>query len=148
LIKAIYIAPAKNAEQQLVKQAELVAGSGIVGDRAFGKVKEPGQNITFIEAEAIERFNNDYQQEIPLHATRRNVVTQGVRLNALVGKEFSIGEVKFKGIELCEPCAKLGSLLENETITKSQAVKALLHKAGLRADVLSDGNIEIGMSLL
>lgn len=147
MISAIFIAPTKNAPQQSVEQAQLVKGKGIVGDRAFGKIKNPGQNITFVELEEIENFNAHYQQTIANSDTRRNVVTKGVRLNDLVGKTFFIGEVKFFGVELCEPCSKLGGLLENESLSNKEVVKALVHKAGLRADILTDGNINVGMTL-
>lgn len=145
MIIAMYIAPQKNAAQQPCQIATVVKGKGLEGDRAFGKIKEPGQNITFIEKEEIERFNSEYKQNITQDATRRNIITKGVRLNDLVGKEFFIGEVKFKGVELCEPCSKLGRLLANDTIEPKGVVGGFLHRAGLRADVLSDGEIEVGM---
>ena len=65
----------------------------------------------------------------------------------MVGKEFSIGNVRFKGVELCEPCATLGKLLGNDTLAAKDVVKAFVHKSGLRADVLSDGEIQYGMSI-
>jgi len=145
VIEAIFIAKIKNAEQEQLQSADLIGGKGIVGDRAFGKIKNPGQNITFVELEQIDDYNRTFHQNIPIYATRRNVITKNVRLNELVGKEFAIGAVKFIGVELCEPCSKLGGLLETNTITKPQVVKALVHKMGLRADVLSDGVIEVGM---
>jgi MOSC domain-containing protein YiiM len=70
-----------------------------------------------------------------------------VRLNDLVGKTFQIGTVKLKGVELCEPCATLGSALENESIKNADVVKAFVHKGGLRADVLTSGSIKVGMSI-
>ena len=148
MIEAIYIAPTKDAEQENVQSAELLQGKGIIGDRAFGKIKNPGQNVTFVEVEEIDNYNNAFGQAIDQSATRRNFVTKGIRLNDLVGKEFSIGYVKFRGIELCEPCSKLAGLLENNTISKKEVVKALLHKTGLRADVLTDGTISVGMSFV
>jgi MOSC domain-containing protein YiiM len=146
MIHTIFIAEHSLGKQVQIDKIELITGKGIVGDRNFDKAKWPGQNITFIEIEEIEAFNNNYQQRIHLADTRRNVITQGIRLNDLVGKEFLIGDVRFKGVELCEPCATLGKLLSNETLAKKEVVKAFVHKSGLRADVLSDGDIHAGMT--
>jgi MOSC domain-containing protein YiiM len=147
MIKAIFIAKDILGPQEQVESIELTAGKGIVGDRNFNRTHKPGKNITFVEIEQIERYNNDNNQNIKLSATRRNVVTEGIRLNELVGKNFTIGPVKFRGIELCEPCATLGGQLENENFNKAQVVKALAHKGGLRADVINDGNISTGMTI-
>ena len=147
MIHTIFIAEHSLGKQVQVDKIELITGKGIVGDRNFDRAQWPGQNITFIEMEEIEAFNNNYQQRIQLADTRRNIITQGIRLNDLVGKEFSIGNVRFKGVELCEPCATLGKLLGNDTLAAKDVVKAFVHKSGLRADVLSDGEIQYGMSI-
>ena len=147
MIHTIFIAEHSLGKQVQVDKIELITGKGIVGDRNFDRAQWPGQNITFIEIEEIEAFNNNYQQRIQLADTRRNSITQGIRLNDLVGKEFSIGNVRFKGVELCEPCATLGKLLGNDTLAAKDVVKAFVHKSGLRADVLSDGEIQYGMSI-
>lgn len=147
MIKAIFIASENLGAQHQVKAIDLVEGKGIKGDRNFDKAKWPGQNITFIELEEIIAFNNHFSQQISLSDTRRNVITEGVRLNDLVGQVFRIGDVSFKGVELCEPCNTLGSLLANESLSKKAIVKAFTHKAGLRADVLTDGQIGIGMQI-
>jgi MOSC domain-containing protein YiiM len=73
-------------------------------------------------------------------------VTQGVRLNQLVGKEFTIGDVRFYGVELCEPCGSLGKALANDSLTPAQVVKAWVHSGGLRANVLSTGILRLGMT--
>ncbi|MFT5259375.1 MAG: MOSC domain-containing protein YiiM [Saprospiraceae bacterium] len=147
MIKAVYIAEGSGNTPFEVNPAICVTNKGIQGDRNFARHDWEGQNITFIEAEEIQRFNNDFNQSIDHWDTRRNVVTEGVRLNDLVGKEFTIGEVRFRGVELCEPCAYLGGLLENESIAKKQLVKALVNRGGLYADILSDGVIVPGMTV-
>lgn len=147
MIEALYIANERNAPQKQVERIELEQANGIVGDRYFGRSDYPGQQITFIEREEIESYNQKFAQNIDLSDTRRNVITIGVRLNDFVGKTFQIGKVKFRGIELCEPCATLGGRLENEAIQKTDVIKAFVNKGGLRADVLSDGFIEVGMRL-
>lgn len=145
MIKSIYVAKERGGPQQAVPEIRLIAGRGILGDRNFDQGKWPGQNLTFVEAEEIARYNASYGQAVAEHATRRNVVTEGVRLNDLVEKEFSVGGVRFRGVELCEPCAFLGELLANAEIAKKDVVKAWVARGGLRADVLSDGIIEVGM---
>jgi MOSC domain-containing protein YiiM len=131
-----------------VETVEVVAGQGIVGDRNYGRRKYPGQNLTLVEAEEIERFSRAAGAAIALSATRRNLVTRGVRLNALVGTEFSIGSVRLRGVELCEPCAALGKSLAQPKLTAAAAVRALTHRCGLRADVLSSGTISRGDEIL
>jgi len=143
----MFMASENLGAQQQITTIELVAGKGIKGDRNFAKAQWPGQNITFIEQEEINAFNHHFAQQISLSDTRRNVITEGIRLNHLVGQVFRIGDVSFKGVELCEPCKTLGALLENDTLSKKAIVKAFTHKAGLRADVLSDGQISVGMQI-
>ena len=145
MIEAIFIAKEDLAKQEQVDSIQVVRGKGIVGDRNFDKSKWPGQNLTFIEAEEIDRFNSAYNQNIELCATRRNIITRGVRLNDLVGKVFFIGNIKLKGVMLCEPCVVLGDLLKNKTMKSMDVVNAFVHKGGLRVDVLTDGFIEVGM---
>ena len=127
MITAIFISPEPQADQEQVERIELVSGKGIVGDRNFGKTNCPGQNLTLIESEEIENYNQTYQQNLPLAGTRRNMITRDVRLNDLVGT--------------------LGGLLENEVINKTEVIKAFVNKGGLRADVLSSGCIEVGMHI-
>ncbi|WP_292760059.1 MOSC domain-containing protein [Methylophaga sp. UBA2689] len=147
MIKAIFTASENLGGQRQVPAIDLVAGKGIKGDRNFDRSQWPGQNITFIELEEINAFNQRFSQQISLSDTRRNVITEGVRLNDLVGQIFRIGDVSFKGVELCEPCSTLGALLQNDSLSKKAVVKAFTHKAGLRADVLSDGQISVGMQI-
>ncbi len=121
-----------------------VAGLGIVGDRYFGCDDSPGRNITLIEAEEIESFLGGFGRPPGLSISRRNLVTRGVRLNRLVGREFMVGDVRLRGAELCEPCRILGAALAGPTLPAEEAVKRFLHRAGLRADVLSNGTIARG----
>src|SRR5262245_4058887 len=143
-IERIYTRPRVGEPQRAHERVHVVAGSGIEGDRYFGRRDEPGQNITFIEAEEIEAFLNANERAHDLSGTGRNVVTRGVRLNALVGKEFTIGHARFRGIELCEPCRGLGKKLESADVPAVMVVKSLVHRAGLRADVLASGDIAVG----
>jgi len=91
-----------------------------------------------IEAEAIEALKRDYEVALTPGEARRNVVTQGVPLNHLVGREFSVGGVRVRGIRLCEPCDHL------QKLTGRPLIKGLLHRGGLRAQILTEGTIRVG----
>ncbi len=145
-LEAIYITPTKAAPMQRVDAAHAVAGAGIEGDRyykaagTFSKRRpvEPDYQITLIEAEAIEAAAGDYELPLEPAQSRRNLLVRGVPLNHLVGQEFLVGEVRLRGIRLCEPCGHL------EKLTFSGIKKALLHRGGLRAEVLRGGELRPG----
>ncbi len=147
MIERIYIRSTSGSSQLAQDSVVAVANSGIEGDRNFARHDYPGQNITLIEAEEIEAFSREYARLPDLAMTYRNLVTRGVRLNALVGKEFSVGSVRLKGVELCEPCLHLGTLLASAELTPAAVVKRFLHRAGLRADILSNGLIKRGAAV-
>jgi len=147
MIVSIFLAAKSGGTVRGVTDAKVVEGKGFSEDRNFGQADYPGQNVTLIESEAVARFNSEHRQSIEPRDTRRNIVTMGVDLNALVGREFTIGQVRFRGIELCTPCAFLGESLENESMSRTQVVKAFLTSGGLRADVLSSGTIAVGMAI-
>jgi MOSC domain-containing protein YiiM len=69
---------------------------------------------------------------------RRNIVTRGIDLNALVGERFAVGEVQCLGQRLCEPCAHL------QRLTQPGTLRGLVHRGGLRADILAGGVIRVG----
>src|SRR5450755_1876390 len=145
-IESIYIAPAAAAPTVAVKEALAIPGVGLDGDRyalrqgTFFK-PEPDFELTLIEAEAIEALQRDYNVELAPGEARRNLVTRGVALNHLVGRDFQIGEVKVHGIRLCEPCDHL------QRLTGRQVIKGLRHRGGLRAQILTQGAIRVGDSL-
>ncbi len=111
-VESIYIAAAAAGTPQSVGQATAIPGAGLEGDRyalklgTFYKPK-PDFELTLIEAEAIEALRRDYQVELAAGDARRNIVTRNVPLNHLVGRDFAIGEVRIRGIRLCEPCDHL-----------------------------------------
>lgn len=144
LITAIFVAPTKHAGQIAVDAVQLKASKGIVGDRFYGFTrKNPGRNLTLVESEAIEEFNCIYNQAIGLNATRRNLVTRGIRLNDLVGKTFKIGDVLCLGIELCEPCKVMARQFPASSLTQAKIIRAFTSKGGIRAAVLSDGIVKL-----
>jgi MOSC domain-containing protein YiiM len=115
-----------------VDSVQALAGRGLVGDRYAEAGAEPGRALTLIEAEALEDVG------LGGTASRRQVVTRGVRLNDLVGRHFRVGEVECYGVELCEPCLHLQSL------TRPGIIEELVHRAGINADILTDGTISVG----
>jgi MOSC domain-containing protein YiiM len=142
-IEHIYIAR-KAAEPTLsVNEVLAIPGVGLDGDRyalrqgTFFK-PEPDFELTLIEAEAIDALKRDYNVELGPGESRRNLVTRGVALNHLVGRDFQIGEVKAHGIRLCEPCSHL------QRLTGRPVIKGLLHRGGLRAQILTQGAIRVG----
>jgi MOSC domain-containing protein YiiM len=142
-VESIHVAPAAKAPTQAVNEVEAVPGAGLAGDRYFLKQgtfykPEPDFELTLIEAEAIEAAAREYKVTLDPGEARRNVVTRGVPLNHLVGRDFVIGDVKLHGIRLCEPCSHL------EGITGRSVIKALRHRGGLRAQILSPGMIRVG----
>lgn len=144
-IITIFVAPSKHAEQIAVDSVQVKTGKGIVGDRFYGfRQTQRGRNLTLVEMEKITEFNQQYQQDIALNATRRNMITQGIRLNELVGKQFYIGDVLCEGVELCEPCGVMVRSLACAGLSKTQVMNAFAHKAGIRVEVLSDGIVNIG----
>ena len=127
-----------------VDEALAVAGKGLEGDRYFhGKgswssTPGTGRQVTLIELETIEALERDYKYLIEPGQARRNIVTRGVALNHLVGREFSAGEVRLRGMRLNEPCNHLASL------TDEKVKQGLVHRGGLRADIVSGGVIRVG----
>lgn len=149
-IERIFISTDAGSLQREQEKIELVAGCGIVGDRNFGLSKWPGQNLTLIEAEEIESFLNEHNLPHDLTISRRNLITRGVRLNGLVGKEFQLGDVVLKGIELCEPCGSLGERLSSLTgpeLSPKLLIQRFMGKGGLRVDALTSGIIKLGTTI-
>jgi MOSC domain-containing protein YiiM len=95
--------------------------------------------VTFIEAEAIEALVGEQNLHLAAGESRRNIVTRGVPLNHLVGREFQIGEARFRGSELCEPCDHLAKLSGKPGI-----LPGLVHRGGIRAEILQSGLLRVG----
>jgi MOSC domain-containing protein YiiM len=137
-VEAINIAPPDRLPAP-VERVRADAGKGLVGNRYyFEDGAEAGQALTLISAEALEAMATEHGVEITAAQSRRNVLTRGVDLNALVGRRFRVGAVECVGIELCEPCKHL------ESLTQPGVIKGLTHRGGLNADILSDGEIAVG----
>jgi len=142
-VESIHIASAAKEPVRALDQAKLIPGVGLEGDRYALKVgtfykAQPDFELTLIEAEAIEALERDYKVTLRAGEARRNIVTRGVALNHLVGKEFAIGAVRIRGIRLCEPCEHL------QQVTGKTLIKGLRHRGGLRAQILTEGTIRLG----
>jgi hypothetical protein len=149
-VEAIVIAPDAEANLHNVPSARARTGRGLEGDRyferrgTFSSAHSRGHDLTLIEAEVLDELSFPGGRLSPEEA-RRNIVTRGIDLNALVGERFRIGDVECFGQRLCEPCAHLERL--TATAGKPGTLRALIHKGGLRADVLSDGEIQVGQPI-
>ena len=146
-VEAIAVAPEAEALMVQVDRAAVRAGRGLEGDRyfdqrgTFSNAHGRGHDLTLIEAEVLDGLELPAGRLAPEEA-RRNLVTRGIDLNDLVGKHFTVGAVECFGQRLCEPCAHLDRL--TAAAGKTGTLRALIHKGGLRADVLSDGALRVG----
>jgi MOSC domain-containing protein YiiM len=122
-----------------VERLRVIAGQGPVGDRNFAPDGAGrGEALTLIAAEALEDLRLETGIDLSHEASRRNVLTRGIDLNALVGRRFMVGEVLCEGVELNEPCNHL------QKMTQQGVLRGLVHRGGLRADVLDGGTITPG----
>jgi MOSC domain-containing protein YiiM len=144
LVTAIHIAPEAGAPMRSVGSVRAIPGVGLEGDRYALRLGHwspnttVDRNVTLVEAEEIGRLASEHGIVLGPGETRRNVTTRGIRLNALVGRRFRIGAVVCEGTRLCEPCQYLTDLLGRPVLGP------LVHRAGLRARILSEGEIAVG----
>ena len=143
-VVSIHIAPAGAAPVISVGEIHAMAGKGLEGDRyylqtgTYSKTPGTGREVTLIEIEAIEALRREYQIDIDAAQARRNIVTRGVALNHLIDQEFAVGEAVLRGTRLCDPCAHL------EKLTVHGVMRGLIHRGGLRAEVVRGGTIRVG----
>ena len=132
-VEAIHLGAPLTAENWAVESVRADAGKGLEGDRYyFPDGAKPGQALTLVEQEVVEDIG------LPPGGTRRQLTVSGTGLNDLIGKRFLVGSVECYGVELCEPCLHL------EQMTRPGIIKELVHRAGLNADILTDGSISVG----
>ena len=153
-VEGIFITAKSGTKLEQVARALAVAGAGLEGDRyrmkkgTFSKKDgtsskdSPGRQITLIESEALERLARDHGITLAPGESRRNVVTRGIQLNDLVGHRFQIGAVECIGVKLCDPCGHL------EKLTRPGVKRGLDNAGGLRADIVSGGEIAVGDSIV
>jgi mutator protein MutT len=142
-IEHIHVAPAAGAPMQAQSRVRATTGVGLAGDRytdgsGFWKDSRVSRDLTLVEAEAIEGLAASCGPVLAPGETRRNITTRGVALNELVERTFWLGDVLARGTSLCEPCRHL------EEVTGKRLLRPLVHRGGLRADLLSSGTIAVG----
>ena len=133
------IASKNNQAINEVSSIDVLANKGIKGDRHFKEFNDSYNQISLIESENIDYYNNKYKTKISYVDFRRNIITEGIELNNLIKKKMEIGLVKIFPYELCRPCLHLEQMVNGNDI-----VKEFLLKGGLRCEVLVSGKIKIG----
>jgi MOSC domain-containing protein YiiM len=138
----INISPEHEQLPQPVTRVRAVPGRGLEGDRKFyegpGTQPERDRELTLIATEALEALAAEHGIDLTAAESRRNVATRGIDLNGLEGRRFRVGAVECEGIELCEPCNHLQGL------TRPGVLRGLVHRGGLRAAILTEGEIAVG----
>ena len=143
-VVAIHVADRAAQPMRTVNEVSAVAGAGLDGDRYFNlsgtysNHPGDGRHVTLIESEAIDALRRDYEIFLEPGSARRNILTRGVALNHLVERDFRVGAAVLRGTRLCEPCAHL------EKLTQSGVMRGLIHRGGLRAEILASGTIRVG----
>jgi len=142
-VELIALSAEAEGPMRAVSEAEAVEGGGLLGDRyergagTFSETRGTGYDLTLVEAEALEELSRKGVDLAPTEA-RRNLVVRGIALDDLIGRRFRVGEVECLGQRRCEPCSHL------ERLTRPGVLRGLVHRGGLRADVLSSGRIRTG----
>ena len=143
--KVLEIGISENKSNKIVNvnEVEAIKGKGLLGEKHFKENNNKKIQITLIEIENINHYNKITGTMIPAINFLRNIVTEGIQLNVLVGKEFFIGTVKVKAHDLCRPCKNL-----QESFQQKNTVKELLYTGGLRCEILSSGKIFINDQII
>ena len=135
----IGITEKNNKEIEKKETVEVIASKGIIGDRYFKDFNGDREQITLIESENIDYYNRTFNTDFNYLQFRRNIVTKDIELNNLVGKNIFVGKIKLKVNDLCRPCKDLQIRLDQTNI-----IKEFLRKGGLRCEILTSGNINVG----
>jgi MOSC domain-containing protein YiiM len=141
-VESIYVRPKPSKPVLGLDQVVAIPGKGLQGDYYSSGISRrkvgPDREITLIESESLSFIETEYEVSLAPGESRRNIITSNMPLNQLVGIEFVIGSVKLRGLRLCEPCNHLVEL------TQKEVIPALVHRGGLRAQILTEGTIQIG----
>jgi len=140
IVTHLYVAPARGAPMEPRSAVAAIANIGLVGDRyaISAHRRGPDYQLTLIELEHIEAFADVVSRPFTPDTPRRNVVTRGVALNDLCGKQFRVGNAVLEGLELCEPCSLFAKRAGREVL------KHFLHRGGLRTRIIEGGEIRVG----
>ena len=139
VVLKIGITEKNNKEIENKERIEVIASKGIIGDRYFHDFNGEREQITLIESENIDYYNNTFNTKFDYLEFRRNIVTKNIQLNDLVGKTILVGKIKLKVNDLCRPCKDLQMRLG-----KNNIIKEFLRRGGLRCEILSSGTINVG----
>ena len=137
-ILKIGITNSNNRKIEEVSSIKVLANKGIVGDRHFKEFNDPYCQLSLIESENIDYYNVKYGLNIRYVDFRRNIVTQGISLNDLIGKKLLIGKAEVEVIDLCRPCRHLTEMLDQKNI-----LKEFMRRGGIRCEILSSAQINI-----
>ena len=143
-VEALFIGPEEGGPITGVESVSAVAGRGLEGDRYFHSGEgehDPTLEITLVEIEPLEEAPTKHDLDVQPIDMRRNVVTRGVTLRDLIGKEFNVGEVRVEGLEDNPPCRHLSSLAGKDLL------KALIENGGIRGRIVRSGTIRAGDSI-
>ena len=143
VVLKIGITEKNNKEIENKERIEVIASKGIIGDRYFHDFNGEREQITLIESENIDYYNNTFNTKFDYLEFRRNIVTKNIQLNDLVGKTIFIGKIKLKVNDLCRPCKDLQMRLGKDNI-----IKEFLRRGGLRCEILSSGTINVGDKII
>ena len=147
-VEAIHLTSEASGPMRSLTRVRAIAGVGLEGDRYalgighYSDSPAPDRQVTLIAAEEIERLAVEHGIALEPGESRRNLTTRGIDLNALVGRRFRIGQVECEGTRLCEPCLYVADLLAQPLLQHK------VHRAGLRARILTDGVIELGAEIV
>ena len=138
-VEGLFVTAESGGEIQRRQTVDAVAGRGLRGDRYFTeRASDAGNDVTLIEQEALDAIRTESSIELAPGEHRRNLETRDVALNHLVGKRFRVGDAVCRGVELCEPCSYL------QNMTEDGVLRALLHRGGLRAEIVESGTVRAG----
>ena len=138
-VNEIAISQDFKGQMKSTNTAEVVANKGIVNDRYFKENNHKKSQITLIEIENINYYNKTFGTSILPADFRRNIITEGIKLNELVGSEFFIGDIKVKAHDLCRTCKSLQDSLKQKSL-----IKTMMRKSGIRCEILTSGKIFVG----
>lgn len=148
-VAEIYIASAAGEPMKALAQATAIAGRGLAEDRYaegagfYSWFAGPLREVSLIEAEVLEALRRDHNLDLPPGAHRRNIVTRGVPLGHLIGREFRVGEAVLRGVEISEPCGHLVEVTGIEGV-----LSPLIHRGGLHAAVVGGGMMRVGDAIV
>tara|TARA_B100000029_G_scaffold284066_1_gene277767 strand:- start:829 stop:1281 length:453 start_codon:yes stop_codon:yes gene_type:complete len=139
IVFEIGITKNKNKEIEKKENIEVVASKGIIGDRYFHDFNNDREQITLIESENIDYYNNAFKTNLKYLDFRRNIVTKDIKLNNLLGKTIFVGKIELRATDLCRPCKDLQNRFGKDNI-----IKEFLRRGGLRCKILTSGKINVG----